>query len=94
MSDYLARTNNGRSFTGSDVTIFQAAMLASALRLYAETGIKVNRSYTPTNMLATAKSLTGNTYKRGAFLDAANDLTALVERMKSQPRVEDDKSPV
>ena len=86
-SDYSTRTNNGSSFSGSDVGIFQAIVLASALKLYAKSGMKVNASYTPTNMLRTAGQITGKHYKRGQFEEAATDLRAYADELKAKPRV-------
>ena len=41
------------------VTRFQAAVLRSALKLYIKTGMKANRAYTVTNMIAMVNKLTG-----------------------------------
>ncbi len=68
--------SGGTSFTGHGVNIFQAVVLASGLRLYAKTGMKPNRMYTPTRMLQTATAITGKPYKRGQFEQAATDLDA------------------
>lgn len=56
--------------------IYQALAVASALRTYAKTGMKVNSAYTPKNMLATASKITGKTYERGDLEKAAADLKA------------------
>ena len=61
----------------SDPNVFRAVVIEHALRLYAKTGMKANRMYTPTNMLKAAASMTGFTYKRGQYLQAADDLKAL-----------------
>lgn len=53
---------------------YQAKVLASALRLYARTGMKANSAYTPTAMLATAGRITGKVFKRGQHLIAADAL--------------------
>jgi hypothetical protein len=59
------------SFTGTPaVNTYQAIALKSAIKIYAKTGMKVNRAYTPTAMLATAGKITGAVYKRGQY-DAA-----------------------
>ena len=87
MTDYLQRTNNGTSFAGSDVGIVQALAIASALSLYAKTGMKVNRSYTPSNMLKAAAGITGGKYKRGQYEQAAADLRAWADVQKAQPRL-------
>ena len=84
--DYLTRTNNGTSFVGSDVSIFAAAALASGLRLYAKAKIIPNRAYTPTAMLKAAGTYTGKAYKRGQYLQAADDLTDFVNILKLTPR--------
>lgn len=53
---------------------YQALAIASALRIYARTKMKVNRDYTPTAMLRNASYITGTIYKRGQYLIAADDL--------------------
>jgi hypothetical protein len=89
---YTDRTNNGTVFVGTDVNIFQAAMLASSLRLYAKTGMKPTRGVGPTQMLKLASAITGYTYKRGEFEQAASDLSNYVENLKRLPRnIEDIK---
>ncbi len=85
-ADYLERTRNGQSFSGSDVNIFAVTSLAMGMRLYAKTGMKPSRSWTPTNMLKTASTYTGKTYKRGQFAQAAADLLAYADVLKATPR--------
>jgi hypothetical protein len=64
-------------FSGpAGVATYQALAIKHALKLYAKTGMKVNRNYTPTNMLRTAGNITGKTYKRGQFQQAIDDLEA------------------
>jgi hypothetical protein len=88
MSDYLDRTNTGTSFSGSDVNIYRCIVIASALRLYAKTGMKVNRAYTPTAMLRVASEETGLKFKGATkYLDAADALTAVADAAKAAPRV-------
>ncbi len=73
------------TFVGeAGVTIFQAVTLASALRLYAKTGMKPNRAYTPARMLATANELTGHNYRRGQYEAAAAALVELAERLRRE----------
>lgn len=70
------------SFVGKDaVRLFQATALASGLRLYARSGMKPNRAWTPTAMLKLASSFTGKAYKRGAYLAAAEDVKAWADAM-------------
>lgn len=65
-----------------DSQVFQARVLASALRLYDKTGIKPNSAYTPGAMLATAGRLTGQTFKRGQYIQAAEALDQLLGTQK------------
>lgn len=86
MSDYIERTDGGRSFIGSDVNIFRAVAIASALRFYAETGMRVNRAYTPKAMIAAASQMTGRTFKARDYIGAADALEALADAAKAAPR--------
>ena len=62
-------------FSGkAGVDTYVAVTLKSAIRLYAKTGMKVNRAYTPTAMLAKAGEITGKKFKRGQFAEAVNEL--------------------
>jgi hypothetical protein len=72
------------SYVGPDaVQAFRALTIASGLRLYAKTGMKPNRAYTPTAMLKAATGITGKTYKRGAYVEAADDLQSWANEMKA-----------
>lgn len=86
MSDYSERTNGGHSFTGSDINIYRAIVLASALRLYANTGMRTNRAYTPKRMMAVAAEITGQTFKARDYAGAAAALTAVADAAKQAPR--------
>lgn len=86
MNDYLTRTHGGTSFVGSDVGIFQALAVASALDLYAKTGMKVNRAYTPTAMIKMANTITGHVYRRGQYTAAALALREWADKAKAAPR--------
>lgn len=76
--------DNGFAVTGGGVSIFRAATIASAMRLYIKTGMKANRAYTPTNMLAAAGQILGKTYKRGQLQQAADDLDAWVKEQREK----------
>jgi len=68
-------------FSGPDaVAVYAISALASGLRLYAKTGLKPARAYTPTNMLRQATAYTGQTFKRGQYLEAAAALEALARQ--------------
>lgn len=82
---YIEYSKHGTtSFVGKDaVSFYAAAVLASALKLYGEHHIKANRAYTPKNMLAAATRITGKTYKRGAYLQASEDVRQWAQTMKA-----------
>jgi hypothetical protein len=68
------------TFTGTaGVSTYQAIVLKSALKLYARTGMKVNRAYTPTNMLKLAGQITGQKFKRGEYMPAHDALAEWIE---------------
>lgn len=95
-TDHIAYNAKGdaTAFVGRRaVNVFACAAVASALRLYAKTGMKVNRAYTPTAMLAFANrelERTGkNVLKRGQYLEAADALSAFIQAEKAAiPAVE------
>ncbi len=79
---------NAATFVGRRaVNVFACAAVASALKLYAKTGMKVNRAYTPTNMLAFVNrelGLTGKkAFKRGQYVQAAEALSAFLQAEKA-----------
>lgn len=90
MNNYIERTNNGTTFVGSDVDIFGALALASAIGLYAKTkgAIKVSRMHTVTNMIAGATRYTGKTYKRDRNFawceEAIKDLREYADGLKDR----------
>lgn len=78
------------AFIGPDaVAVFAASALVAAMRLYAKTGIKANRAYTPRAMLKRAGEICGKTYTRNQMLLAADDVAKWVQTMKAAlPAVE------
>jgi hypothetical protein len=65
------------TFTGRDgVSTYCAVAIKHGLLMYARHKMKPNRAWTPTAMLKAAGSITGKTYRRGAYLEAAQDLEA------------------
>lgn len=56
------------------VNVYRATAIGAALRLYAKTGLKVNRAYTPTAMLKAANEITGQSFKRGQYAEAGEAL--------------------
>lgn len=70
------------TFSGdTGVKVYTLTVLASGLRLYARTGMKPNRAWTPTAMIAKANELTGHVYRRGQYEAAAAACTELAERL-------------
>lgn len=72
------------SFTGEGVNVFAMAVIASGLRLYASTGIRPNKAYTPKAMMAAAERYTGMRFKARDYLGAADALTAKLQTLKAQ----------
>jgi hypothetical protein len=73
----IVHSEGGTMFHGKGaVDVFRAISVASALRLYARTGIKANRAYTPTAMLRVAEEYVGHPFKRGQYAQAAEELSA------------------
>lgn len=59
-----------------DPSIFQAITIATGLKLYARTGMKPNRAWTPKAMMAAAARLTGKRFAARDYIGAAEALTA------------------
>ena len=68
------------TFTGTaGVNTYRAIALKSGISLYAKTGMKPNRAWTPSNMLRAAGEITGKAYKRGQYAEAVADLKDWIE---------------
>lgn len=75
MTASITSHNGGTTFAGeAAVSVYQASVIASALKLYANTKMQVNRAYTPTTMLKTAERITGIKFKRGEYMKAHDEL--------------------
>lgn len=59
--------------TGPEVV--RALAIRSGLEFYRKHRMKVNRLYTPKNMLHVAEQITGKVFKRGQYAQAINALT-------------------
>lgn len=71
---------SGMVFEGREgVNLYVAATLKSALKLYANTGMKVNRAYTPKAMMAKAAELTGKTFKARDYMGAVDALQEMID---------------
>lgn len=83
----------GTMFAGPDaVSLFRYRVIASAIKLYLNTGVKANRAYTPANMVACAEKLTQKKYTgtwRKKLEDALADLNTWCNNMNAAlPHVE------
>ena len=68
------------TFTGKEeVARYQAVVLKSGLKLFAKTGMKPNRAWTPTRMLRLAEHITGHKFKRGEYMKAHDTLAVWLE---------------
>ena len=68
------------SFVGEQgFETFRAIYLKTGLRLFAKTGMRPNRAWTPTAMLKAAGKITGKVYKRGQYDLAVTDLEAWIK---------------
>jgi hypothetical protein len=65
--------------TPQQIEAYRIKVIASALRMYLDHGIKANRMYTPPAMREAATTLTGRRYvqSRRGLQEAYADLTAL-----------------
>jgi hypothetical protein len=85
MQNSIEDTGSAIVFAGTKaVDVFQYKVIAGALDLYAKTGMKVARNYTPTAMLAKANELTGLTFKRGQYALAAEALRKAADKIRSE----------
>lgn len=83
---YIQYGEGVTSFVGPDATtFFRAAVLASAMELYARTGLRANSLYTPTRMRKAAERLTNKKYGRGRdeLARAAADVREWARTMKA-----------
>lgn len=76
------KNGDARSFVGHEaVNVFACAAVASALRFYARTGMRINSAYTPKRMIAFAEEHLGRKFKARDYEGAA---AALSERVQSE----------
>ncbi len=69
----ITHSAGGTSFVGEAATnVFACITVGHAMRLYAKTGIRAARNYTPTNMLRFVEQTTGKKFKRTQIAEAAD----------------------
>jgi hypothetical protein len=94
MNTITHHKNGGMSITGQTaLRVYAATVLMSAIKLYIKSGMKVNRAYTPANMLATASQYTGKTYKRGQLQLAFDDLRAWCDEQHTNGTINHEEKP-
>lgn len=70
-------TGNAITFDGPvGVNIYRATVCAQGLKLYAETGMRLNRAFTPAAMMKVAAEITGRKFKARDYQGAADALKA------------------
>lgn len=73
------------TFQGKEaVSAYHIMALKTALKMYAKTGMKINRAYSPKNMLTVAQRITGKKYKIGQYMDAFEDLDVVLQQLKTK----------
>ena len=76
---------NASSFSGpAAVNVYAMAVLASALRLYATSGIRVSRMYTPIRMMSAGRTYLGDDARGIAARGYAAMAAALVVRVRDE----------
>lgn len=65
--------------TGSGITVYQALAVKQGLKA-CKIGMRVNRAYTPTNLMAMVQKITGKKHKRGDYDGAISSVETWVEQ--------------
>ena len=87
MKDEITYSADGSasSFAGAGaVNVYAMAVLASALRLYATSRIRVNRSYTPSRMMSAGRTYLGDDARGIAARDYSGMADALIVRVHAE----------
>jgi hypothetical protein len=90
-NSHLVAGKDGKlvAYVGTDaVSAVRAITLASALKLWAKTGMIPTRGWTITKMLQAASGITGKKYKRKEAIQAAEDCLKWANEMKAALPVE------
>lgn len=64
--------------TTIDPQAYRVVVIVQALELYARTGMRVNRAYTPSAMMRAAAEITGRHFRARDYLGAARALREMV----------------
>lgn len=85
MKNEISTGPGGTMYAGPKaMDAFQAIVIASGLKMYAKTGMKPNRMYTPKNMMAMAMKMTGQKFKARDYVQAADALELLARKLKGE----------
>lgn len=83
----ITKTESGATiFTGSGVTVYQALAVKQGLRA-CKIGMRVNRAYTPTNLMAMVHKITGSKHKRGDYDGAIKALEAWISETRAREEI-------
>lgn len=64
-------------------SVYQAIAVKHGLLFYSKTGMRINRAYTPKNMMAMATKITGQTFKPRDYISAAQAIEHKLILMKN-----------
>jgi hypothetical protein len=84
MKNEIVHSKGGTMFAGEQaVDVLAMITVAHGMKLYAKTGMKPNRAYTPTAMLKFASEKLGRKFKRTQMLEAAEALLAFAQAKRA-----------
>ena len=93
MNNKIINSDGGIVFAGQKSTsIYQACVIRQGLRLYAATGMKHSSHVGPTKLMEIAARITGKTYKRGRYLEAAADLDEWIDAARRDVEIVDERA--
>lgn len=79
----ISHSAGGTTYTGEAITYFALITLRQAIKVYAQTGMRVNNAYTPLRMKNTAERWTGRKFKRGDWTAMLEALDARIAEVQS-----------
>lgn len=91
-SEIVLHASGGMTLAGPDaVNLYRALTVVQGLRMYARSRMLLTRGATPAVLLGIAREYTGQTYKRGEYLKAADDVQTWADTMKAALPVTDNR---
>ena len=70
-------TDSGTIFTGDAIKIYQAKVVRQGLKA-CKIGLRLNRAYTPTNLMNMVTKITGKKFTRGKYDEAISAMDAWI----------------